>query len=74
MDAQCAKCGVKVVITDVRLHGYSFEMKPGESLDQLCPVIIERSEASKNVIEEAKCPHLKEAIEARIERFRLEHP
>jgi hypothetical protein len=74
INAQCAKCGIGVAITDIRANGHSYVMKPGQSLADLCPILIERSEATKNVIEEAACPHLDKAIEARIEQFRLEHP
>jgi hypothetical protein len=74
MEAKCAECGVTVVITDIRLNGHSFVMKPGESLAQLCPVIIERAETKKDISEEIECPHLNKSIEKRIEQFRRDHP
>jgi hypothetical protein len=72
MDVQCAKCGVRAVITEVRLGGYSFQMKPGESLNQLCPVIIERQEAKRETTAPEECPNLTEVMTNRIERFRRE--
>ena len=72
MDVQCATCGIGVVITDVRSDGYSFQMKPGESLDMLCPVIIERQEAKSETAQPEECPNLTKTIEDRIERLRRE--
>jgi hypothetical protein len=72
MEAQCAKCGVGVVITEVRLNGYSFQMKSGESLDLLCPVIIERQEVKRDAGLPEECPNLIRAITDRIERLRRE--
>jgi hypothetical protein len=48
-------------------------MKPGLSLGDLCPVMIEREEAGKPPTEE-DCSNLASAIDARIEQFRKEHP
>jgi hypothetical protein len=73
MEARCAKCGVTVVITDVRSAGQSYVMKPGLSLVDLCPIMIEREEAGKPQTDE-ECPNLAGAIDARIEQFRKEHP
>jgi hypothetical protein len=73
MEAKCSKCGVAVVITEVRSAGYSFEMKPGIPLADSCPVIIERKEAGNSSTVD-DCPNLRKAIEARIEQFRKEHP
>jgi hypothetical protein len=70
MDVQCAKCGVGAVITEIRSTGYSFQMQPGQSLDQLCPVIMERQEAKKEKAEPEECPNLAKAITDRIEKFR----
>jgi hypothetical protein len=74
MEATCTKCGVTAVITDVRSGGRSFVMKPGESLDQLCPVIIDRKEKNRTAADDTECPHLNKAIEERIEQFRRQHP
>jgi hypothetical protein len=49
-------------------------MKPGEALDELCPIIIERREAKKETAEPEECPNLTKAINDRIEKFRREHP
>jgi hypothetical protein len=73
MEAKCAKCGISVVITDVRSTGRSYVVKPGLSLADLCPVIIERKEAGDPLTEDA-CPNLGKAIEARIKQFQNEHP
>jgi hypothetical protein len=48
-------------------------MKPGLSLADLCPVMIEREEAGKPQTDE-ECPNLAGAIDTRIEQFRKEHP
>jgi hypothetical protein len=72
MEVQCAKCGVSALITEVRQSGCSFQMQPGQSLDQLCPVIIERQEAKRKTAEPEKCPYLAKAIADRIEKFRRE--
>ena len=72
MEATCTKCGITVVITDVRTAGLSYVMKPGLSLADLCPVMIERKRTSKPPTEKA-CPNLAAAIDARIEQFRQEH-
>jgi hypothetical protein len=72
MEAQC-KCGISVVITDVRQNGHSFILKPGESLDELCPIIIERREAKNDTAEPEECPNLSKAVSDRIEKFRREH-
>ena len=68
IEAKCAKCGVTVAITEIRSAGYSFQMKPGLSLDDLCPVIIEQKEAGKPP-DKDECPNLTKAINARIARF-----
>ena len=73
IEAKCAKCGVIAAVTEIRSNGYSFQMKPGPSLDDHCPVIIERKEAGKPPTED-ECPNLKKAINARIELFRKQHP
>ena len=72
MDVQCAKCGVSALITEVRSNGYSFQMHPGQSLEQLCPVIIERRKAKKETTEADACPNLAKAIDDRIEKLRRE--
>jgi hypothetical protein len=73
-EAKCAKCGVTVDITGIGLTGSrSYMMKPGLSLADLCPVMIERKGAGKPPTEE-DCPNLAAAIEARIQQFRKDHP
>jgi len=68
IETKCVKCGVVVAITSIRQTGHSFEMKPGFSLADLCPVIIKEKAAGKPTTED-ECPHLAEAIDARVERF-----
>lgn len=69
MEAKCGTCGITVVITDIRSGGYSFQMKPGLALSQLCPVIIKRIESGATETEDA-CANLTKAIQTRIEEFR----
>jgi hypothetical protein len=72
MEVQCAKCGVGALITDVRQNGHSYEMKLGQSLGLVCPVIIKRRETNKETAEPEECPNLAKAIADKIEKFRRE--
>ena len=72
MEARCAKCGVAVIITELRSNGHSYEMKSGVSLAELCPEIIEQTERGRHSMED-ECTNLATAIKSRIERFHAEH-
>jgi hypothetical protein len=72
MEARCAKCGVAVVITELRSNGHSYEMKPGASLVDLCPEATEQTDGGSHPIE-GECTNLAMAIRSRIERFHTEH-
>jgi hypothetical protein len=74
IEAKCATCGVTVAITRIQSNERSFEMKPGLTLDDLCPIIIERKKSGNPATEPEECPNLEKAISARIELFRKEHP
>jgi hypothetical protein len=78
LEAKCARCGVQVAITDIRSDGNSFVMKPGLTLADLCPVIIDGKKAGdtppvSGEEDGYECPNLKTAIKTRIEKFRKEH-
>jgi hypothetical protein len=72
MEARCAKCGVAVIITELRSNGHSYKMKSGVSLADLCPEIIEQTDDGRHSIGD-ECTNLATAIKSRIERFHTEH-
>lgn len=73
MEAKCVKCGVTALITNVRADGFSFLVKPdGVSLADVCPVVKKRAELGHASSAEFECPHLKAALETRVERLRSE--
>jgi len=68
MMAHCARCGLGVVVTATATM-VTYELKPGLTLEDLCPYIIGLPKFEKATPREDACPHLAKSIRERIKEM-----